>query len=197
MKIKGVLWPDEWLSAIEAGQDLLSASRETAHSYVKTLIAILLPILIGGAGFYLVELYVFNVAGLITDDVVRALMTVVAILAGFMITTILFTGRPNGLSALNSHELREVRGKISYLVFSQCLTLASHVVTAIVCIMVMAVYEDTPRWAGAAIAGLLTNSLIRSAVLPLQIWEVHAFSLDVEISERIKQERAMISDDGA
>lgn len=195
MKIRGILWPDEWLAAMGAGSDLLGVSRKTAYGLLKIAVSLLLPFSIGAGAFYLFDRYIFAIAGRIDEDALRAVVTAVAILAGFMITTILFTGRPNGLASLNSHELQDVRDKVSYLVLSQCLTLASHVTCVLFCLVCIAAFDDTcklPLWVGAVVAGLLANSILRASILPLQIWEVHAFALDVEISERMKAEKKTI-----
>lgn len=198
MKIRGILWPDEWLSAMGAGSDLLSVSRKTANGILKIAVSLLFPFVVGGAIFFLVDRYVFEISEKIDEDVLRAVVTVVAILAGFMITTILFTGRPNGLSSLTSHELRDVRDKVSYLVLSQCLTLASHVACILFCLIFIGLFDSsakTPVWVGIVLSGLVFNSILRASILPLQIWEVHAFALDVEISERIKAEKKVIEGD--
>lgn len=197
MKIKGLLVPDEWLSAAEAGQDLCGTLAKTAHGAAKALLSLLAPLSFGSALFYFFDRHVFSLISLLDGDVLRAALTVLAILAGFMITTILFTGKPNGLSALNSDELKIVRDKVSYLVLSQCLTLVSHLCCAIFCLLAIAVSksgESLPLWVGIVWAGLIFNSLLRALLLPLQIWEVHAFALDVEISERVKSEQARLSD---
>ncbi len=196
MKIKGILLPDEWMSAAGAGSDLLGAAKKTSYGVVKLFVSIGGPVLTGAFIFYVVDRYLFGIAGKMDEDVFRTVVTVVAILAGFMITTILFTGRPNGLSALTSHELREVRDKVSYLVLSQCLTLASHIACILFCLICIAAFSDLtwfPTWASTISAGLLLNSILRASILPLQIWEVHAFAIDVEISERVKAEKALIA----
>lgn len=198
MKIRGILWPDEWLSAMGAGNDLLSVSRKTANGAVKIFLSIFFPFSVGGSIFFILDRYVIELSGKIDEDVIRAVVTVVAILAGFMITTILFTGRPNGLSSLTSHELRDVRDKVSYLVLSQCLTLASHVACVLFCLICIGIFDDSMKlsiWVGVVLSGLVFNSIMRASILPLQIWEVHAFALDVEISERIKSEKKIIEDD--
>lgn len=198
MKIRGILWPDEWLSAMGAGNDLLSVSRKTANGVVKIFLSLFFPFVVGGSIFFLFDRYVIQLSEKIDEDVLRAVVTVVAILAGFMITTILFTGRPNGLSSLTSHELRDVRDKVSYLVLSQCLTLASHVICVLFCLICIAIFDDSMKssvWVGVVLSGLLFNSIMRASILPLQIWEVHAFALDVEISERIKSEKRIIEGD--
>lgn len=196
MKIRGFLLPDEWLAAVDAGGDLLGVSRKTSYGALKLIISVVVPVLIGSMVFYLVDRWVLNVSSRIDEEAVRAVVTVVAILAGFMITTILFTGRPNGLSSLTSHELRDVRDKVSYLVLSQCLTLASHVACVLFCLACIAAFESSsfPLWVGVTISGLLFNSILRASILPLQIWEVHAFAIDVEISERMKSERKLIEE---
>jgi hypothetical protein len=196
MKIRGVLWPDEWLAALGAGSDLFGVSKKTSNGVLKIAISLAAPFAFGCAVYYLIDRYVFSIADKLDADVLRAVMTVVAILAGFMITTILFTGRPNGLASLDSHELRDVRDKVSYLVLSQCLTLASHVACVLFCLVSISVFNGAaclPLWVGGVLAGFVMNSLVRASILPLQIWEVHAFALDVEISERIKAEKKLIN----
>jgi hypothetical protein len=151
MKIRGVLWPDEWLSAMGAGNDLLSASRKTANGVLKIFLSLFFPLAVGGSIFFVTDRYIIGLSEKVDEDVLRAVVTVVAILAGFMITTILFTGRPNGLSSLTSHELRDVRDKVSYLVLSQCLTLASHMGCVLFCLICIGVFDDSMKssvWVG-------------------------------------------------
>lgn len=198
MKIRGALCPDEWMSAAGAGRDLLATSTLTSFGLLKLFLSIAAPFAAGTGLFFAVTYWVYPIQTLVSDDVVKSILTFVAVLAGFMITTILFTGKPNGLSALNSHELREVRDKISYLVLSQCITLASHVACAIAAIVTVLAPDESSHRALllALLAGLLFNSLLRASILPLQIWEVHAFALDVEIVERQKAEYKLIHGDG-
>lgn len=196
MKTKGILLPDEWLSAISAGGDLLSVSKGTANGIFKLITSVVLPFFFGSSAFYCFDYYIADLSSKIGADALKSVVTVVAILAGFMITTILFTGRPNGLSSLNSHELRAVREKISYLVLSQCITLACHIACALFSLCLIAFYGKSlsiPSWSSFLLAGFVALSVTRSAVLPLQIWEVHAFSIDVEISEKIKSEEKLVS----
>ena len=197
MKTRAALCPDEWMSAAEAGKDLFATSKLTSHGILKIAISVFLPFAIGALCFVAIDSYLYPIHTLVTDDVVRSILTFVAVLAGFMVTTILFTGKPNGLAALNSHELSEVRDKISYLVLSQCITLASHLASSIVAIVAI-LLPDTNSYtvvALALLAGSLLNSLLRAFILPLQIWEVHAFALDVEIVERQRAEYKLIHGD--
>lgn len=197
MKIKNLLIPDEWLAAAEAGHDLWETLAKTAHGVAKTFWSLLIPFALGSAFFYLFNKYVHRILILLDGDLLRAALTILAILCGFMITTILFTGKPNGLSALNSDELQIVRDKVSYLVLSQCITLVSHIISSLFCLFSVAISADgtqLPLWVGVVWGGLICNSLLRAMILPLQIWEVHAFALDVEISERLKSEQARLRD---
>ena len=112
-------------------------------------------------------------------DIWRASLTAISVLSGFMIATMLFTGKVDVAKSLSLSELRDVTLKSNYLLLYQFGTLLNHFVCLIVMLLIPSVNLQWPL-VGPSVAvvgcGLFFVSLVRSVFIPLQIIELHRFT---------------------
>lgn len=109
----------------------------------------------------------------------RTCIMVLAILSGFIITTMVFTGKIEAFSLLSYSELRTVTNKITHLLLFQFGTLLNHLCCIAFVFLVPTISAHQPILSDgfAAIAiGLLAVSMFRSLLIPVQIIEIHRFN---------------------
>ncbi|HET8636596.1 MAG TPA: hypothetical protein VFL96_07085 [Acidobacteriaceae bacterium] len=120
--------------------------------------------------------------GLVTPsdkDIWRASLTAISVLSGFMIATMLFTGKVDVAKSLSLSELRDVTLKSNYLLLYQLGTLLNHFSCLLLMLLIPSVNLRWPSVApSVAVAGcgLFFVSLVRSVFIPLQIIEIHRFT---------------------
>lgn len=123
------------------------------------------------------------------EVLVTGTLTLVGVLAGFIVTLMLFTGRRDGTVDLELEQAREYAAKVIYLIWSQTVTLCCLIVTAITAIawLVANNIESSSvvqlALASCVIGGLVL-SLLRIVLLPMQIYELHSFDLGAMIAEK-------------
>lgn len=194
MSLRDWVVPDEIQSAKHAASELVKVASKTSHFWLKQFVASVLPLVAGGVTAYLVlskASVQSSPEGL--DSVVSSILTLASVLAGFMVTLMLFTGRTTGTSSLTVDQLPRYIDKITYLIFSQAFTLFILIFTSMLCIMWMVISSETTAWSpyiiifGAVISGFIVLSLLRVILLPFQIYEVHRFELDSIYEEKVKE----------
>ena len=106
-------------------------------------------------------------------------MTAISVLSGFMVATMVFTGKIEAAKSLSVTELRDVAAKSTHLLLYQFGTLVNH----LMCLSGMFVAPSVAtRWPVAAESvavvclALFIVSIVRSIFLPLQIIELHRFT---------------------
>lgn len=174
--------PDEVQSAAVAAREMLSVVKQTSNFWGKQLLFALVPLVLGGvAGWF----YVMPMSGddlSLLKEALLAFITVVTVLSGFIVTLMLFTGRTSGADSLNLDMTNEYIDKIVYLQFTQMVTLVVHVI----CLMVSLVWllalsckasDVVLRILFVMSASLMFLSLVRTVLMPFQIFEVHYFEL--------------------
>lgn len=200
MKIRDVLVPDEVQSAAAAAMQMLRVVTQTSFFWLKHAIAAGIPIAIGaGVGYWLSSFEMVPQRIDAIRSVVTGILTFVAVLAGFMVTLMLFTGRTDGAKSLRVDAAELYVEKVTYLLFSQALTLAIHLLCALCCIAwLMLQGSDVVDWAERALLiatfGLLALSMLRALLLPLQIYEVHHFELRSVVDEKIEEQRQELAE---
>ncbi|MBN8224683.1 MAG: hypothetical protein J0L89_07690 [Xanthomonadales bacterium] len=166
---------------IEAAKQTLSAACKDAMPTRRTrLNRVLLYVLILALGTLVGSILVsLGIVSPIDKEFWRAGMTTVAVLSGFMITTMIFTGKIEAAKSLSVTELREVTTKVTHLLLYQFGTLGNH----LLCLFAMFVAPSlATRWpiAGDSITiaclSLFFVSIIRSIFVPMQIIELHRFT---------------------
>ena len=118
-----------------------------------------------------------------------------SLLAGFMVTLMLFTGRIENSNVLSLEELEAYTDRIKFLLSSQAQTLFASVLSAAfaitwLCFYALQLDEIAQRIAGTGCFGFTFVALLRCVLVPLQIYEIHEAALDDAIADRRKQERA-------
>ncbi len=117
-----------------------------------------------------------------------------SLLAGFMVTLMLFTGRIEQASALTLEELQAYARRIKFLLSSQAQTLFAAVLSAVfaivwLCFFALSLDVAAQRIVGAVCFGFTAVALLRCILVPLQIYEIHEATLDDAVADRIKQEQ--------
>lgn len=111
------------------------------------------------------------------------------LLVGFLVTLMLFTGRLGAVQNLSVEDLRSYGSRLRYLLVSQAVTLAFAMICAVLCIIYLVVYFlGAPLLLHsstlAMLFGFLVLCLARSALLPIQIFELHDAHLSDELSAK-------------
>lgn len=195
MKVRDWLLPDEVQSAAAAGSEMLRVVSQTSHFWLKQTIAAVIPLGVGAlAGYWLSEGVVSSTQLVAIKDIMMGIMTFISVLAGFMVTLMLFTGRSGGAKLLTVDQAPLYVEKITYLLFSQAVTLAVHISCILGCLAWLIVQshgEGTVlgQWLFVATIGLLLLSMFRTLLLPFQIYEVHHFELMAMIEEKNEEFR--------
>ncbi len=127
-------------------------------------------------GWTLVGLGVVSAA---EKDFWRAGTTAVAVLSGFMVATMVFTGKIEAAKSLSMVELRAVAAKVNHLLLYQFGTLANHLACILAMFLLPSVAAKFPVFGAAgavACLGLFFVSVVRSIFVPLQVIELHRFT---------------------
>jgi len=120
--------------------------------------------------------------------VAAGVLAFAAILVGFVVTLMLFTGRIELPSSAQVEVVAGFADRTRYLLYSQAVTLfAATILSALVilfCIMVAAGSERLSLLCiGLAIGGFTSMCLFRACLLPLQIYEIHVAGLQMLIDK--------------
>ena len=158
---------------VAACRDAMPNRRVRLSRVLLYLVTLLLGMVIG------TTLVSLNIVSPTDKEFWRAGMTAISVLSGFMVATMVFTGKIEAAKSLSVTELREVAAKLTHLLLYQFCTLGNH----LVCLFAMFVTPSiAARWSVAAesVAGvclaLFIVSIVRSIFIPLQIIEIHRFT---------------------
>lgn len=166
---------------LQAAKTTLTASRRdalpTRDAHIGRLLLYVVLLAAGTSGGS--ALIHFGVVAASDKDFWRAALTAISVLSGFMITTMVFTGKIEAAKSLSLSELRDVASKVNYLLLYQIGTLANHLACLSLMLLVPAL---TAKWpiVGSSVAilclGLFFVSIVRSLFIPIQIIELHRFT---------------------
>ena len=166
---------------LQAAKETLAAARRDAlptNEARKSRVALYLLLFAIGtlAAAPLVQLGIVSA----TDKIFwRTGLTAISVLSGFMVTTMVFTGKIEAAKSLSLSELRDVASKVNYLLLYQIGTLANHLVCLSMMLLAPSIATKWPT-VGSPIAvlclGLFFVSIARSALIPVQIIELHRFT---------------------
>lgn len=111
------------------------------------------------------------------------LLAFVGILVGFLVTLMLFTGRFEVPADSTFEETKRYVARVSYLLYSQALTLVASILTAALALVwtFMLVTMETHGAlliVGSVLGGFASVAMIRAFMLPLQIFEMHRAWMD-------------------
>ena len=188
MALRDWVMPDEVQSASRAGADLISVVSKTSHFWLKHCVALGAPFAVGALAAYAFVRWGMKPQANI-KDVLAAVLTFSAVIAGFIVTLMLFTGRISGTESLKIDAAREFVAKLTYLLFSQALTLIVSLACGLLSIgWLLCSATNAPQLASDIILiatfGMLALTATRTLILPFQIYELHQFSLATLVEEK-------------
>lgn len=166
---------------VESALQTLTASRKdalpTKDVRMGRLVVYAVSFAIGAAiGAALVY---FGIVRAGDKDFWRAALTAISVLSGFMVTTMVFTGKIEAAKSLSLTELRVVAGKSNYLLLYQIGTLANHLACLSLMLLVPSLATKMPAYGSVIAVGCLALffvSILRSVFIPIQIMELHRFT---------------------
>lgn len=114
------------------------------------------------------------------------------LLAGFLVTLMLFTGRLGATDGLDIEALRNYGSRLRYLLVSQAVTLVCAMSVAMLAIFYLIIsFGSAPLLVHsttlALLGGCLVQCVARSLLLPVQIFELHDAHLDDELEVKISK----------
>jgi hypothetical protein len=178
------LIPDDWISAWRSFRQMLSVANKTPHAFLKHVFGIVIPFLVGSAG-------AFRYYDSISADFIQGYLTVIGVLSGFVVTLMLFIGSGEGTDVLNYHQSEDYAEKILYLLFSQTLTLACYLLAIILgaCWLFSSkapypAIHPIYRWLAPLVFGAGFLCVVRTILLPAQIFQRHEFVMAALIDRK-------------
>lgn len=199
MKLKDWIVPDEFQSGAFAATQMLRMVKQTSHFWLKQAFALVVPVCVG----YLISHVVISVGatGKAPDfkDFISNCLTISSVLAGFIVTLMLFTGKTDGAKSLTIDQAPIYIQKVTYLLFSQCLSLNIYILCMLCCLAWLCMNGlNTPSEILTQVfklcCGLMTACVVRTLLLPLQIYEVHQFELQGFYDEKLEEYRKSIGE---
>ncbi|MCT8284113.1 hypothetical protein NYQ43_00015 [Xanthomonas translucens pv. translucens] len=190
MSIKDWLVLDEVQSAASAGTNLLSVASRTSHFWLKQFLGFVVPFAVGASvSLLVVDSIIQPIQAQSLKEVIVGILTFVSVLAGFMVTLMLFTGRTDSAKLLSARQAPAYVDKMTYLLFSQASALAVHITCAGACLVWMLLYGVGAKgyaisWLFHVSFGLLAVAMVKSLLLPLQIYELHRFEFDALLDQK-------------
>jgi len=176
MPLSDKLIPDDLLAA---ARTVMGAAREAAPSlgvWLRYTVFYGMVLVLGAAAGHLLQRA--GVVSAASTDGWKTATTLLTIVTGFMITTMLFTGKVEAAKSLNSVQLEMFTRKSNHLLFSQWVTLINHIFSLLGVALILALGDSHPafsHWVICAVTGLFPLSFLRSMLIPIQIIELHRF----------------------
>lgn len=198
MRMEMRLLPEEWTASWSALRAMGGLTPGVGFS-VRHFAAFAVPLGLGGAvGWCIAPAFAVAQRENTLFALLAGVIALGSLLAGFMVTLMLFTGRIENSSSLTLEELQAYSDRIKFLLSSQAQTLFASVLSsafaiAWLCFYALELQEVAQRIAGAGCFGFTFVALLRCVLVPLQIYEIHEASLDDLVDERSEQERAKFS----
>lgn len=187
--------PEEWTaswSALRAMGGLTAGAAIT----VRHFLAFAVPLSIGASiGWFVAPAFAETQNENTLFALLGGIVALGSLLSGFMVTLMLFTGRIENSESLTLEELEAYVDRIKFLLSSQAQTLFASVLGAAFAIAWLCFHALSPddvaqRIAGAGCFGFTLVALLRCVLVPLQIYEIHEATLDDQLDDRRKIERA-------
>lgn len=166
---------------LQAARETLAAARRDAlptkdARFGRFVLYCFLLAIGAAAGLTLVY---FGIVSATDKDFWRAGLTAISVLSGFMVASMVFTGKIEAAKSLSLSELRDVTSKANYLLLYQIGTLANHLICLSLMLLVPSLAAKWPI-SGSPIAilclALFFVSIVRSILIPIQIIELHRFT---------------------
>ncbi|GAB3335392.1 hypothetical protein [Marilutibacter aestuarii] len=125
---------------------------------------------------------------------IGAILAFSALEVGFIVALMLFTGTVGNMGALTLEQLKAHTVRIKYLLISQTITLSTALLVTVFCIFWLVAFTlELPELIGDVAAGIIGGfmliTLARTALLPLQIFELHSATLSDEMIIKAEETR--------
>jgi hypothetical protein len=185
--------PDEWVSAARAFADMWRVSGKTSHGRVKTVLGLAIPFSVG-------VLISLRCSVHVSSDFIQGFLAVVGVLFGFVVTLMLFTGSLDGTRILSHQQARRYADKIMYLLFSQTLTLTCFlfaILSASTWLFLNKGGSAKDAYLVPFLYGSSAIALVRTILLPAQIYECHHFVLETMVEEKLLSENQVVEHEEA
>ncbi len=189
------LLPEEWTASWSALRAMGGLTAGVGFS-CRHFVALVVPLALGGwVGWCIAPAFAVTQRENTLFALLAGVIALGSLLAGFMVTLMLFTGRIENANALTLEELYAYTERIKFLLSSQAQTLFASVLSAAfaiawLCFYALQLDELAQRIVGAGCFGFTLVSLLRCVLVPLQIYEIHEATLDDAVEDRRKTERA-------
>ncbi|MBO2930907.1 hypothetical protein [Metapseudomonas otitidis] len=186
------LIPEEIHNAIDANRELGDVSLKAENHRAFLVINTLVLALGYTAGYFSHKA--------IDADVISAMIAFCGVIIGFVITSMLFSGRSEYAERLSLEQVKKYCLKTKYMLLSQSNTLFSYIfcsafLIASMILLKMGALESFRYFISLSMAFLFLGGY-RTLILPYQIYEVHSFALE-SISSGVRQQTSSEAKDKA
>lgn len=183
------LLPSEWAAWGQVAQAMRLFRSPNPSELGKNRLALILTYAVGAVPGALASPKIMTFSESALGAIFGGLLAFCGLLVGFLVTLMLFTGRLGTVQTLSVEELRSYGSRLRYLLVSQSVTLAHAMLGAILCIAYLVVYfARAPllmhSMTLSALCGVLVLCVVRSLLLPIQIFELHDAHLDDELAAK-------------
>lgn len=128
----------------------------------------------------------FFCASFVDDNLLNAVIAFNGIIIGFIITSMLFSGRSPYLTKLSYEQTLLYAHKTRYMLMSQINTLFSFLMCLLFSVLSMVAIKSGVLDRGVVVllaSGFFALGCYRIILLPFQIYDVHSFALDNLVAE--------------
>ncbi|MBA1277228.1 hypothetical protein [Stutzerimonas stutzeri] len=175
------LIPEEIQNALETNRELGDIAHQ-AENHVSFVVLNFLVLALG----YTVGLLIHRA---VDADVIGSILTFCGVIIGFVITSMLFSGKSEYVERLTLEQTKKYCLKTKYMLLSQSNTLFAYIfcsVFLVVSLILIKLSFDTfAKYTIALSMAYLALGGYRTLVLPYQIYEVHAFALESIASDAL------------
>ncbi|HHA2559739.1 TPA: hypothetical protein ACOEOH_001253 [Stenotrophomonas maltophilia] len=181
--------PDDLLAAVRTIKSAASEAAPSPGVWIRYAIFYGVVFALGVLAGHLLQH--FGVMSSASADGWKMATTLLTIVTGFMITTMLFTGKVEAAKSLNSIQIERFTKKSNHLLFSQWITLINHIASLLGVAAILALGDAQPEisyWLVCGVVGLFFLSFLRSMLIPVQIIELHRFVHAALVREKQEEE---------
>ncbi len=176
--------PEEVVNVILVVRQFGVVSR-AATNHIFSLVLNLVFLLGGASVGYMLSIQA-------QDKILDSLLSFCAIVIGFVITAMLFSGRNQSADKLALEQARVYALKTRYILVSQTQTLIAFLFCVGFCLFAIMCKSSKLSLADSQVAfafamGYFSLGVYRTIFLPFQIYDVHSFALDSLILEKEEQ----------
>ncbi|WP_369969844.1 hypothetical protein AB8E26_06490 [Stenotrophomonas rhizophila] len=176
MPLSDKFLPDDLLAAVRTIKSAASEAAPSPGVWARYAVFYGAVFVVGALVGHLLQR--FGVMSSASADGWKMATTLLTIVTGFMITTMLFTGKVEAAKSLNSVQIERFTRKSNHLLFSQWITLINHIASLLGVAVILAIGDTQlalSYWIVCGVVGLFFLSFLRSMLIPIQIIELHRF----------------------